>query len=105
MKPKITLIGTLPPVKGLSPCCQELLKSLSKKIEVEFIGFKQLYPDFLYPGGTKVKHWNHKPAELKNTKIRNSLTYYDPFSWMRGGLTIRSGLRKIPAISGRMGFR
>jgi len=27
---------------------------LSKNIEVEFIGFKKLYPDFLYPGGSKV---------------------------------------------------
>lgn len=85
-------MGTLPPVKGLSPYCQELLKSLSKKIEVEFISFKELYPDFLYPGGTKVRHWNHKPAELKNTKIRNILTYYNPFSWIWGGLTVRGDI-------------
>ena len=54
MKPKITLIGTLPPIKGISPYCQELPKSLSKRIGVEFIGFRKLYPDFLYPGGSKV---------------------------------------------------
>ena len=35
MKPKITLIGTLPPIKGISPYCQELLKSLSKRIGVK----------------------------------------------------------------------
>jgi len=35
MKSKITLIGTLPPIKGISPYCQELLKSLSKRIGVE----------------------------------------------------------------------
>jgi len=92
MKPKITLIGTLPPVKGLSPYCQELLKSLSKKIEVEFIGFKKLYPDFLYPGGTKVRDWNHKPPELKNAKIRIVLTYYNSFSWIWAGLTIKGDI-------------
>jgi len=32
MNPKITLIGTLPPIKGISPYCQELLKSLSKRV-------------------------------------------------------------------------
>jgi len=32
MKQKITLIGTLPQIKGISPYCQELLKSLSKRI-------------------------------------------------------------------------
>ncbi len=35
MKPKITLIGTLPQIKGISPYCQELLKSLSKRIGVK----------------------------------------------------------------------
>ncbi|TET72251.1 MAG: glycosyltransferase [Candidatus Aminicenantes bacterium] len=92
MKPKITLIGTLPPVKGLSPYCQELLKSLSKKMKVEFIGFKKLYPDFLYPGGTKVKDWNEKPPELKNAKIRIVLTYYNSFSWIWAGLTIKGDI-------------
>jgi len=92
MKPKITLIGTLPPVKGLSPYCQELLKSLSSKIKVEFIGFKKLYPDFLYPGGTKVRDWNHKPPELKNAKIRIILTYYNSFSWIWAGLTVKGDI-------------
>ncbi|GAH33224.1 unnamed protein product, partial [marine sediment metagenome] len=71
---KVTLIGTLPPIKGLSPYCQELLKSLSENIEVEFIGFKKLYPDFLYPGGTRVKDNNYKNPEIKNAEIRNILT-------------------------------
>ena len=35
MKPKITLIGTLPQIKGISPYCQELPKSLSKRIGVK----------------------------------------------------------------------
>lgn len=92
MKPKITLIGTLPPVKGLSPYCQELLKSLSKKMKVEFVGFKKLYPDFLYPGGTKVRDWNEKPPELKNAKIRIILTYYNLCSWIWAGLTIKGDI-------------
>lgn len=86
---KVTLIGTLPPIKGLSPYCQELLKSLSKNIEVEFIGFKKLYPDFLYPGGTRVKDNNYKTPEIKNAEIRNILTYYNPFSWIWGGLATK----------------
>lgn len=92
MKPKTTLIGTLPPVKGLSPYCQELLKSLSKKIKVEFISFKKLYPDFLYPGGTKVRDRNYKSPELKNAKIRIILTYYNLFSWIWAGLTIKGDI-------------
>lgn len=84
---KVTLIGTLLPIKGLSPYCQELLKSLSKNIEVEFIAFKKLYPNFLYPSGTKVEDKNYK-LEIKNAKIRNILTYYNPFSWIWAGLSV-----------------
>jgi len=51
---KVTLIDTLLPIKGLSSYCQELFKSLSKRVEFEFIGFKKLYPDFLYPARKKV---------------------------------------------------
>ena len=52
MKPKITLIGTLPQIEGLSPYCQELLKSLSKRVEVEFKevsnGFSAIFRKDIY---------------------------------------------------------
>lgn len=86
----VTLIGTLPPIKGISPYCQELLESLSKKVKVEFIGFKKLYPDFLYPGGTAVEDSNKYNTNLmKNAVIRNILTYYNPLSWIWIGFTIK----------------
>jgi len=88
-KPLITLIGTLPPIKGLSPYCQELLKSLTKSIEIEFIGFKKLYPEFLYPGGTKISDKNYETPKLPNVVIRNILTYYNPFSWIWAGLSVK----------------
>jgi len=70
MNPKITLIGTLPPIKGISPYCQELLKSLSKRVGVEFIGFRKLYPDFLYPGGSKVIDKDYEVSKTKQFKSR-----------------------------------
>ena len=87
-KASVTLIGTLPPLKGISPYSHELLNALSNDILVEFIGFKKLYPDFLYPGGTKVKDKTYK-SEIKNTEIRNILTYYNPLSWIWAGLTAK----------------
>lgn len=87
---KVTLIGTLPQIKSLSPYCQGLIKSLSKKLEVEFIAFKKLYPNFLYPGGTKVEDKNYK-LENKNSQIRNILMYYSPFSWVWSGVSAEGG--------------
>lgn len=86
---KTTLIGTLPPIKGLSPYCTELLKALSKQVNVEFIGFKSLYPDFLYPGGTTSMDNGYLITNFSNTKIRTILTYYNPLSWIWAGLTLK----------------
>ncbi len=86
---KVTIIGTLPPLKGISPYCLELVKALSKHVEIEFIGFKSLYPEFLYPGGTKVKDNEYNIPYLKNVEIRNILTWYNPFSWIWAGLTLK----------------
>lgn len=85
---KVTLIGTLPPIKGISPYCQGLLDALSESVDVEFIGFKEIYPDFLYPGGVKAGNKESRGFKTKRAKIRNILTYYNPLSWIWAGLTL-----------------
>lgn len=87
----VTLIGSLPPIKGISPYCYELMTSLSKFIHVEFIGFKKMYPDFLYPGG-KSEEEGVIPdfSKIPNVSIRNILTYYNPLTWIWAGLSIKS---------------
>lgn len=84
---KVTLIGTLPPIKGISPYCLDLLKSISNKADIEFIGFNKIYPEFLYPGGTKVIDESYKTPNLIHTTVRNILTYYNPASWIWAGIT------------------
>ena len=44
---RVTLISTLPPVKGLSAYTVELCKAMAEVREIDFIGFKRLYPEFL----------------------------------------------------------
>ena len=89
---KVTFIGTLPPIKGMSPYCLELVTELSKHVEVEFIGFKKLYPDFLYPGGATVDDQNYRTPVVENKKTRSILAYYNPFVWIWAGLTARGDI-------------
>ncbi len=88
-KIKISMIGTLPPFKGVSDYCIELSQGLSKHVEIDFISFKKLYPEFLYPGGTKDTDKNFKIEENKNLKIRSFITYYNPFTWAWAGLSAK----------------
>lgn len=90
---KVTLIGTLPPIKYISPYCQGLTKSLSKRVEFELIRFKKLYLGFLYSGGTRIKDDDYKVPEIKNAKIRNILTYYNHLSWIWTGLKAKGDER------------
>lgn len=83
------MVGTLPPIKGMSDYCIELTQALSKHVEIDFISFKTLYPNFLYPGGTEDKDKNFKLKTNKNIKIRNLLTYYNPFTWAWAGLSAK----------------
>ena len=85
--PMITLIGTLPPIKGISGFCIEQANYLSKKLKVEFHSFSSIYPEFLYPGGTKEYSKVFTIKENKNLKIKRILTWYNPFSWIYVGLT------------------
>ena len=86
----VTLIGTLPPTRGLSPYTSHLLAALDSlpDIEIEFIGFRSLYPRRLYPGGDIVDPTAHAP-DFPRVRIRNLLAWYNPFSWVWAGLTCR----------------
>jgi glycosyltransferase involved in cell wall biosynthesis len=81
----VTMIGTLPPIKGISPYTQELCQELSKHVAIDFIGFSRIYPEFLYPGGTKDKSVGM--PNIKNLKNRSFLTWYNPFTWIWAGFT------------------
>jgi glycosyltransferase involved in cell wall biosynthesis len=81
---KVTFVGTLPPVKAISHYCYFLAVSLSKMVEMEFIGFKDIIPEFLYSGGTKEN--SESNTILKNVETKTLISWYNPLSWIKAGL-------------------
>jgi len=89
MVEKVTLIGTLPPLKSNAYYCWGLSEALSKKIKVDFIGFRKIYPEFLYKrkgGSTTDKDEGFKAEENENLKIREVLNYWNPVTWIMAGI-------------------
>ena len=84
---KITMIGTLPPIKALSPYCYHLADALSKKIDLEFISFKNILPNILYCGGQK----EDKDYSF-NFRTSNCMTWYNPFSWIKAGIKAKGDI-------------
>ena len=89
---KISMLSTLPPIKGISDYTSGLVEELSKKCEIDFYGFKSIYPEFLYPGGTKS---DKKEPKIENLNIYNYLTWYNPFSWIKTGLAIKTKILHV----------
>ena len=85
----VSMIGALPPLKGNAYYCMSLAKEMSRKVGVDFISFKKLYPEFLYPGGVSEVDENFSIQETSTLSIRRIITYYNPLSWIRAGLIAR----------------
>ena len=78
------MIGTLPPMKGISRYCYFLASAISDLVDLEFISFKKLYPDFLYPGGTDKEQTSEK-LTIK-FKREDNLHGWNPVTWIKSAL-------------------
>ena len=88
---EISFFGTLPPLKQNVYYCVPFLKSLIKKIQVQFISIKKLYPEFIYPGGKlEDKTFEFNEKEYSNLEVKRIPTYANPISWIYTGLKVRS---------------
>ena len=88
----VAMLGTLPPLRGLSSYCLELAAAMAELARVEFVSFKKLYPGFLYPGGRLKEDHSFPEINHKRLQISRRLTWYNPLSWIREALFTRTDL-------------
>lgn len=81
---KITLLTSTYPDKGISIYSDHLIRALSSaRADLEVISFDHMYPEFLYPNGSKDEN---KRDYSTNLPCRRIINWYDPLSWFRAGL-------------------
>lgn len=91
-KTTIAILGSFPPLRGISSYCLELAVALAAHSRVEFISFKHIYPGFLYPGGA-LKDDNSFPEIIQDgLNVHRRLNWYNPLSWIREGLFTQADL-------------
>lgn len=83
---KIAMLGSFPPLRGLSSYCLEIALSIADLTDIEFISFKKLYPAFMYPGGDLKEDNTFPVPHHPNLKIKRRLTWYNPLTWLKEGL-------------------
>ncbi|HYQ04305.1 MAG TPA: glycosyltransferase family 4 protein [Polyangiaceae bacterium] len=93
---RVSLVGTLPPIKSISDYCLELTQALLEQVDVEFVNFKHIYAEVLYKGGgTKETDPLFKRPKSPRLAVKDLLTWYNPLSWLYAGLSTRGELVHI----------
>lgn len=85
---KVTILSSLPPIKGgISKYTANLAENLASHYEVEALTFRQIYPEKLYPGGTRDN--DMRPPKSSRLFVRPILTWYNPISWLYAAFSLR----------------
>lgn len=86
----VTMLGALPPWRGVAPYTRHLVEALEaeEELDVEFLDFVSLYPPRLYPGGDPIDRTGTRPS-FRRVRVRRMLAWYNPFTWLWAGLTLR----------------
>ena len=83
---KIAMLGSMPPIRGLSSYCLELALAIADLGKVEFISFNKIYPTLFYPGRDLQDDHTFPPIRHPKLKVKHRLTWYNPFTWIIEGL-------------------
>ena len=89
---KIAMLGSFPPLRGLSSYCFEIAKAVAASVNVDFISFKKMYPGFLYPGRDLRDDLTFPAPNSKGLRVRRRLTWYNPVTWVLEGMFTKADL-------------
>ena len=89
---KIAMMGSFPPIRGLSSYCLEISQALAGLVKIEFISFKRMYPQFLYPGGDLSNDPTFPEIDHSNIHVKRRMTWYNPLSWLAEGIATKADL-------------
>ncbi|EMS80854.1 glycosyltransferase family 4 protein [Desulfotignum phosphitoxidans] len=87
----VSMLGTLPPQKALSPYCLGLVTALDAAgVRLFFYSFSNLYPAWLHPSKEALEDPTFKKIDTRNLTVSTLLTWYNPLSWIKAGMTMKT---------------
>jgi glycosyltransferase involved in cell wall biosynthesis len=89
---RITMVGSLPPIKGMSAYCLQQVQALSRLVDIDFVSFKSIYPRLLYPIDPTEKDNVFQVNVGSNVRIQERLRWYDPLGSALSGLKARTSV-------------
>lgn len=84
---RVAMLGAFPPqAQGVQDYCREIAVALARLCHVHALGFKRMYPAFLFPGVKQAMDPTKAPLVALNLRVEHRLTWYNPAGWLRAGL-------------------
>lgn len=81
--PGILLLGAFPPqAQGIPGYCGALAAALSERGPVQALGFKAMYPRWLFPGVKAAMDPTSGLPDTENLTVRHALAWYNPVGWL-----------------------
>lgn len=84
-KPGLTilLLGSLPPqAQGIPAYCGALAQALAANGTIHALGFKSMYPRFLFPGVKIAMDPTSQAPQAPGLSVRHALAWHNPLGWL-----------------------
>lgn len=89
---KLAILGSFPPLRGLSSYCLEFTRAILHFCNVKFLSFKKLYPSVLYPGSGLKNDDTFPEISDHRLDINRKLTWYNPIGWFFAGFRTKADI-------------
>ncbi len=84
---RIAMLGSFPPqTQGVPEYCRALTEALVQRVPVHAIGFRRMYPSWLFPGVARSFDPSKAPMAAPGLAVEHRLTWYNPLTWIRAAL-------------------
>jgi len=94
--PSVTVLGSFPPqTQGISGYCGALATALADGTRVVALGFRAMYPPWLFPGVSEAMDETVAAPTAEQLTVQHTLAWYHPVGWLIAALQVRSDVLHI----------
>lgn len=80
--PRVAMLGAFPPqAQGIPDYCREIALALAAHVPVHAIGFRAMYPAWLFPGVKQTMDHTKASMNAPRLSVEHRLRWWNPFGW------------------------
>jgi glycosyltransferase involved in cell wall biosynthesis len=90
------MVGAFPPQsQGIQDYCREIAEGIGAHTSIHAVGFRAMYPSFLFPGVRQAMDPTKAPPAAPYLTTEHRLAWYNPLGWVVRALTMRADVLHV----------